>query len=67
MVDEIRPGRMGDFYSFNSFNEALPHDSFFLFCSDAHITNYSQHLRVDADEYIMSVFFYVPVDSVAPH
>ena len=31
MMDEIRPGRMGDFYSFNSYNETMPHDSFFLF------------------------------------
>ena len=39
---------------------------FFLFFSDAHATNYPQHIRVDAAEYIMSVFFYVPVDSFLP-
>jgi hypothetical protein len=31
----------------------------FSFCSDAHTTNYPQHFRVDAAEYIMSVFSYV--------
>ena len=49
MMDEIRPGRMGDFYSFNSFNETMPHDPFFLF-PPTHTTNYRQYFRVDAAE-----------------
>ena len=55
MGTRIRPGRMGDFYSFNLFHETMPHDSFFLF-PPAHTTNYRQQFRVDAAEYIMSVF-----------
>ena len=66
MMDEIRPGRMGDFYYFNPFNETMPHDSFFLFAPAHTPTNYPRHSRADAAEYVTSVFSYVPVDSLLP-
>jgi len=60
MMDEIRPGRMGDFYSFNPYNETMPHDSFFFsFFRLAHTTIILDIFRVDAAEYITCVFSFV--------